>query len=63
MASIGPTKAELESMLDEVSAVLDDALDPELTREEVIAKIKEAQATISGDDEEDEDGDDQGDGE
>ena len=56
------TKRELEATLDEVTDILDEALDPELTREEVVAKVKEAYDIAAGeaeDEEEDEDGGDE----
>jgi hypothetical protein len=57
---LAPTKPELEDTLDEVCDLLDEALDPELSREEVIVKVKEAYdlASGEGDEGEDEDEDD-----
>jgi len=59
---VSPTKAELTDILDEVADLLDDALDAELTREEVIAKVKEAYDLVAGeteDEDEEEDEDDE----
>lgn len=39
---------DLQDTLDEVCDLLDEALDPELTREEVIAKLKDAYDVASG---------------
>ena len=55
----GPTKRELEEALDEVADLLDEALDAELTREEVIAKVKEAAALASGEEEEEQEDQDE----
>jgi len=60
MATDTITKRELEDTLDEVADLLDEALDPELTREAAISKIKEAVEIISGGEDEG-DGDDEGD--
>ena len=57
MAS-GPTKGELQDTLDQVGGIVTDALDPALTREEVIAKLQEIDALINDDEDEDEDSDD-----
>jgi hypothetical protein len=54
------TKVELQDTIDEVCDLLDEALDPELSREDVIAKVKEAYNLASGEGEE---GDDDEDGE
>jgi hypothetical protein len=50
----GPTKAELAERIDEVQDLLEEALDPELTREELVSKVKEIQSVASGEAEEDE---------
>jgi hypothetical protein len=50
MAETGPTKAELSETLDQIEDLLEDALDPELTREELVAKVKEIADVASGDD-------------
>lgn len=57
----GPTKAELADTLDEVSELLEDALDPELTREELVAKVKEIADVASGEAEDEIDDDDEAD--
>jgi len=54
----GPTKAELSDVLDEISDLAEEALDPELTREELVAKVKELADVASGDVEVDEGEDD-----
>ncbi len=54
MAQTGPTKAELQGVIDQVSDILSDALDPALTREEVIQKIQEADEIINPDESEEE---------
>ena len=54
------TKADLENILAQVEDLLDEALDPELTREEVIAKVKEAYDLVTGEDTEEEDDDQSG---
>jgi len=43
--------------LDQIADLADEGLDPELTREEVVAKLKEIADVASGEDEEDEDDD------
>jgi hypothetical protein len=55
----GPTKAELSDLLDEISDLAEEALDPELTREELVAKVKELADVASGDVEVDETEDDE----
>ena len=40
------TVDELEGTLGEVAELVDDALDPELSREEVVAKLKEIQEAL-----------------
>ncbi len=55
-----PTKAELSETLDEVAELLEEALDPELTREELVAKVKEAADLASGEAEEEEEDEDEG---
>jgi len=45
------SKAELVDALDEVEEILDDALDPKLTREEVVGKLEEAYELVAGEDE------------
>jgi hypothetical protein len=56
----GPTKAELSDTLDELEQLLEDALDPELSREKLVGKIKEAADLISGEAEDDDSADDEG---
>jgi hypothetical protein len=59
MAAVaGTTKAELEQALDSIEEILDDALDPELTREDVVAKVKQAYDIACGDDSNDDSDDD-----
>ena len=56
----GPTKADLNETLSEIADLAEEALDPELSREEVVAKVKELADLAGGDtggedDEDDED--------
>jgi hypothetical protein len=51
----GPTKADLEAALDQVADTLDEALDPRLSREEVVEKLAELRDQIAPDDDDDED--------
>jgi len=39
----GPTKAELADRIDDIEDLLEEALDPELTREELVSNVKEIQ--------------------
>jgi hypothetical protein len=50
----GPTKAELTERIDDIEDLLEEALDPELSREELVSKVKEIQTVASGEAEEDE---------
>jgi hypothetical protein len=50
----GPTKADLADRIDDIEDLLEEALDPELTREELVSKVKEIQTVASGEAEEDE---------
>jgi hypothetical protein len=50
----GPTKAELADRIDDIEDLLEEALDPELSREELVSKVKEIQTVASGEAEEDE---------
>lgn len=50
----GPTKAELAERIDDIEGLLEEALDPELSREELVSKVKEIQTVASGEAEEDE---------
>ncbi len=54
----GPTKAELSGTLDEINDLAEEALDPELSREELVAKVKEIADLASGESDEDEDDED-----
>jgi hypothetical protein len=56
------TKADLEDVLESIQDLADDALDPELSREDVVAKVKQIYDIASGDDS-GEDSDDQDDDE
>ena len=49
----GPTKAELTERIDDIEDLLEEALDPELSREELVSKVKEIQTVASGEAEED----------
>ena len=51
------TKAQLEAVLDQVADLVEEALDPELTREELVAKVKEIESLVSDEDDDAEDGD------
>lgn len=42
---------DLQGTVDEVSDLVDEALDPGLSREEVIAKLKEIEEAVSGEEE------------
>ena len=53
------TKRELEDTLDDVNGLLEDALDPALTREEVIQKLQAMDDLINGDDDEEDDDEDE----
>ena len=53
------TKAELEAVLDQVEDLASDALDPELSREAVVSKVKDIYDLVSPDDDEDDDEDDE----
>ena len=56
------TKTDLEGILDSIQDLADDALDPELSREDVVAKVKQIYDLASGDDDSsDEDSGDDGD--
>ena len=50
----GPTKAELADRIDDIEDLLEEALDPELTREELVSKVREIQTVASGEAEEEE---------
>ena len=51
----GETKGELADKIDEIESLIDEALDAELSRERVIAKIKEMRDVVEGEDEEESD--------
>jgi hypothetical protein len=51
----GPTRAELADTLDQVGDMITDALDPALTREEVVEKLQEIDEMLNGDDVDDTD--------
>jgi len=53
----GVTKAELSDILDQITDLAEEALDPELTREEVVAKVKEISDAASGEEDEDDEDD------
>ena len=56
------TKQEMAETLDQASDLVDEALDPELTREELVGKMKELSDLISGeepDEDEDQDGEEE----
>jgi hypothetical protein len=59
------TKSEMTETLDQLSEGLEEALDPELTREELVAKVKELADVASGEspeyEDEEEDADDEDD--
>ena len=63
MAQGSPTKADLEETIDQVTDLVTDALDPALTREEVIEKLQEIDGILSGDDDDSGDDTDDNDGE
>lgn len=50
----GPTKGELTDTLSDIADLAEAALDPELSREEVVAKVKEMADLASGEGEEEE---------
>jgi hypothetical protein len=50
----GPTKAELADRIDDIEDLLEETLDPELTREELVSKVDEIQTVASGEAEQDE---------
>ena len=51
------TKAQLARNLDQVAELVDEALDPELTREELVAKVKEISEVVNDPEAEPEDED------
>jgi hypothetical protein len=56
---MNPTVGELNETLEEIADLAEEALDPELTREEVVAKVKELADVAAGESEEDEDEDEE----
>jgi hypothetical protein len=57
--SSGPSKADLQDQLDQLSDILSDAYDPESSREDLAAAVGDALDVLNGDeDEEDEESDD-----
>ena len=51
MAQTGNTKVELESILDEVTDILEDAFDPTISREQMAQKVSDALDLLSDEDE------------
>jgi len=43
------TKAELEQLLEQVEETVSECLDPEMTREEIVARLKELAAALAED--------------
>jgi hypothetical protein len=56
LTTSGPTKADLNDMLDQIAGIADGALDPECSREETVAALKDIYDLAST--QEDEDADD-----
>jgi hypothetical protein len=52
------SKADLEEILNSIQELADDALDPELSREDVVARVKQISDLASGEDSDDDDDDD-----
>ena len=50
------TVDELEGTIQEVGDLVEEALDPELSREELVAKVKEIQEAVGAEEEEEEPG-------
>ena len=53
------TKSELDGLVDELAEGLEEALDPELTREELVIKVKELANLASGEETDESDSDDE----
>ena len=51
------TKAALDSLVDDLQDGLEEALDPELTREELVSKVKELASLAGGEDSDSDDSD------
>lgn len=49
------TKPEMETLLDDLDELLDGALDPRLSREQIVERVMEASDLISGPEEEEDD--------
>jgi hypothetical protein len=58
----GPSRADLSDTLDSIADLAKEALDPELTREEVVQKVKEIADLASGETDEEDEDDQTGDG-
>jgi hypothetical protein len=56
---LNPTKGELSEILEQIVDLAEEALDPELTREEVVAKVKELADLASEEEPEEEEGEDE----
>jgi hypothetical protein len=54
-----PTKSILSRTLDRIEEIAEEALDPELSREDLVRSLKEIAELASGEDETDEEGDDE----
>jgi hypothetical protein len=54
----GATKADLQDTIDQIGDIVVDALDPTLTREDVVAKLQEIDELINGEDDDSDDDDD-----
>jgi hypothetical protein len=59
MAAAGPSKQALTDILDEVSAKVQDMLDAELTRKEIVILAKELDDIVNGPDEDEDDDDEE----
>jgi len=53
----GPTASEMSDTLDQIADLAEEALDPELSREEVVAKVKQLADLAAGEDEDEDDDD------
>ena len=51
----GPTKDELQETIDDIGDIVTDALDPALTREEVVQKLQDIDDLLNGDDDDSDD--------
>jgi len=54
MAQSSPSKADLQDLIDQASDIVNDALDPALTREAVVEKLQDLDSLLNGDEEADE---------